>query len=114
MKTSLSHLPENKQQELHRVTQLIEVTVNPEKIILFGSHATNTWVEDQYTEGHITYVYTSDYDLLVVTKEGERKADYEISDQIENRLHFPAPVNVITDDIEYMNRQLEKGQYFFS
>ncbi|MCW3074272.1 MAG: hypothetical protein JWP69_1341 [Flaviaesturariibacter sp.] len=114
MKTSLSHLPDNKQQELQRVTKLIVETVDPEKIILFGSHATNTWVEDQYTEGHITYEYTSDYDLLVVTKEGERKADYEITDQIENRLRFRTPVNVITHDIGYVNKQLEEGQYFFS
>ena len=114
MKTSISHLPENKQQELQRVTKLIVETVDPEKIILFGSHATGTWVEDVYTEGHITYEYISDYDLLVVTKMGERKTDYEITDQIENRLRFRTPVTVITHDIEYVNKQLSEGQYFFT
>ncbi|GAA4736890.1 nucleotidyltransferase domain-containing protein [Flavisolibacter ginsenosidimutans] len=59
MKKSLAHLPESKQQELQRITQLIVETVNPEKIILFGSYATGNWVEDRYTEGHITYGYIS-------------------------------------------------------
>jgi len=114
MKTSLLHLPENKQQELQRITKLIVETVDPEKIILFGSHATGSWVEDRYTEGHITYEYISDYDLLVITKPGEKKADYEITDQVENRLRFRTPVNVITHDIDYVNKQLGEGQYFFS
>ncbi|HEV7333139.1 MAG TPA: HEPN domain-containing protein [Flavisolibacter sp.] len=113
MKTSLSHLPESKQQELKRVTQLIVETISPEKIILFGSYATDTWVEDRYTEGHITYEYISDYDLLVVTKAGERRKDHEITDQIKSRLRFRVPVNVITHDIEYVNRTLNEGQYFF-
>lgn len=114
MKTSISHLPESKQQELRRVTQLIVETADPEKIILFGSYATGNWVEDRYTEGHITYEYISDYDILVVSKAGEKKKDYEITDQIENRLRFRTPVNVITHDIEYVNKQLEEGQYFFT
>ena len=114
MKDSISYLPESKQQELQRITQLIVETVSPEKIILFGSYATGNWVEDRYTEGHITYEYISDYDLLVVTKAEEKRKDYEITDQIENRLRFRTPINVITHDIEYINRQLSEGQYFFT
>ena len=37
-------------------------------IILFGSYAKGTWVQDWYVEGHITYSYESDLDILVVTK----------------------------------------------
>lgn len=114
MKTSISHLPESKQKELERITKLIVETVDPEKIILFGSHATGAWVEDSYIEGHITYEYVSDYDLLVITKIGERRTDYEITDQIENRCRFRTPVTVITHDIEYVNKQLSEGQYFFT
>ncbi|HUC81764.1 MAG TPA: HEPN domain-containing protein [Flavisolibacter sp.] len=114
MKTSISHLPESKQQELQRVTQLIFETVAPEKVILFGSYATGNWVEDRYTEGHITYEYISDYDILVITKSGEKRKDYEITDMIKNRLRFRVPVNVITHDIDYMNRKLSEGQYFFT
>ena len=114
MNTSLSRLPLNKQQELQRVTQLIVETVHPEKIILFGSYATGNWVEEKYTEGHITYEYISDYDLLVITKSGEKRKDYEIADQLKNRLRFRVPVNIITHDIEYINRKLKEGQYFFT
>jgi predicted nucleotidyltransferase len=44
--------------------------VDPEKVILFGSHATGRWVEHRDTEGGITYEYISDYDILVITKSG--------------------------------------------
>ena len=37
-------------------------------IILFGSYARGEWVEDIYTEGHITYEYISDFDILVLTR----------------------------------------------
>ena len=35
-----------------------------EKIILFGSYARGTWVEDGYVKAGITYEYKSDFDLL--------------------------------------------------
>ncbi len=34
-------------------------------IILFGRYACDEWVEDIYTEGHITYEYMSDFDVRV-------------------------------------------------
>jgi len=114
MKTSLLHLPENKQQELQRVTKLICETVNPEKIILYGSYATGEWQEDRYSEKHIVYGFDSDYDILVITKEGDRRKDYEISSQITNRARYRVPINVITHDIIYINKQLTVGQYFFT
>lgn len=40
-------------------------------IILFGSYARGDWVSDGYTEGHITYSYQSDLDIMVVLKKGE-------------------------------------------
>jgi HEPN domain-containing protein len=58
--------------------------------------------------------YESDYDILVVTKPGDVRKDYEITDQIVNRCRYRVPVNVITHDIDYVNEQLRKGQYFFS
>jgi hypothetical protein len=38
MKTSLSHLPESKQQEIRRIAEIIREVVNPEMIIFFRSH----------------------------------------------------------------------------
>lgn len=114
MKTSLSHLPESKQQDLDRITQLIAETADPEKVILFGSYATDKWQEDRYDEQHTVYEFDSDYDILVITKEGDPRKDYEISSQIVNRARYRVPINVITHDIGYINKQLSIGQYFFT
>lgn len=69
MKNTLSHLPKHKQQELKEITSIITEKARVEMIILFGSYACGNWVEDTYTEGHITYEYKSDYDILVVVNE---------------------------------------------
>ncbi len=114
VKTSLEHLPEHKQAQLKEITEIIVGAVDPEKVILFGSHATGRWVEDRFTEGHITYEYVSDYDLLVITKADEKRKDYEIQDIIENRCRYKTPVNAITHNIGYINKHLSEGQYFFS
>jgi predicted nucleotidyltransferase len=50
--TSLEHLPEHKQNQLREIAGIIVKAVDPEKVILFGSHATGRWVEhraDAYT-----------------------------------------------------------------
>ncbi|HEY4197709.1 MAG TPA: hypothetical protein VGM63_19350 [Mucilaginibacter sp.] len=114
MKTSLSHLPEHKQQQLKEIAQIIVKAVDPEKVILFGSHATNRWVEHRYEEGGILYEYISDYDILVITKSGDHRKDYEIQDVIENRCRYKTPVTVIVEDIDFVNKILIEGQYFFT
>jgi uncharacterized protein len=114
MKTSLAHLPEYRRKEIEKAVQIIVETVAPEKVVLYGSHATGEWAEDRYVEGHVLLDYESDYDILVVTKTGDIRKDYEITDQIVNRCRYRVPVNVITHDIDYVNEQLRKGQYFFS
>ncbi|MHC4397037.1 MAG: nucleotidyltransferase domain-containing protein [Planctomycetota bacterium] len=59
MKKSLSHLPKHKQAELKLITRIIRKQFpSAHMIILFGSYARGQWVEDTYTEGHITYGYT--------------------------------------------------------
>jgi predicted nucleotidyltransferase len=72
MKTTLTHLPDEKQEELKSLTEIILEKVPAEMIILFGSHARGDWVEDfqENTE------YVSDYDILVITKDRKSaKAD---------------------------------------
>src|ERR1044071_8675890 len=114
MNTSLEHLPQYKQAQLREVTDIIVKAVDPEKVILFGSHATGRWVEDRFTEGHITYEYVSDYDILVITKQEDKRKEYEVQDIIENRCRYKNPVTIIAHDIEYVNKRLSEGQYFFS
>ena len=114
MKSSLSHLPANKQEELERVTKLIVETADPEKVILYGSYATGEWQEDRYVEKNTVYGFDSDYDILVVTKDGDKKKDWEITSQITNRSKYRVPINVITHDISFINNQLHNGQFFFT
>lgn len=114
MQTSLTHLPVHKQAQLKEVTDIIVKAVDPEKVILFGSHATGRWVEHRYAEKGITYEYISDYDILVITKSGDERKDYELQDVIENRLIYKTPVTIIAHDIDFINRMLSEGQYFFT
>lgn len=88
--------------------------IAPEKIILFGSHATGRWVEDKYVSDGILYEYISDYDVLVIMKADEDRKDYEVQDIIENRCHYHTPVTVIVHDITFVNKMLSEGQYFFT
>ncbi|MDW6092444.1 nucleotidyltransferase domain-containing protein [Vibrio rhizosphaerae] len=77
MKTSLDHLPESKQQELATISTILRDTLEDYlqgktasksefrivKIILFGSHAKGSWVNDSQNG------YISDYDILVIVNE---------------------------------------------
>ncbi|WP_147305026.1 nucleotidyltransferase domain-containing protein [Alkalilimnicola ehrlichii] len=87
MKTDISHLPDNKQRELRLIVETITALVDVELIVLFGSYARGNWVEDSYVEGHITYEYRSDYDLLVVTDLVRTKKSKPLWSKVEQRVH---------------------------
>lgn len=115
MKTSLSYLPQIKQDQILQIVDVIKTVASPEKIILFGSYATDTWVEDQYFENDTHYEYLSDFDILVITNNSPEK-EFLIIDKIINKTErlFKTPVNPIIHDISYVNEGLEIGQYFFT
>lgn len=114
MKVSLEHLPENKQHEINRIVDIIKEVVNPEKIILFGSYAKGGWVEDRYNDKHGTlYEYISDYDFLVVTKNNTEKVYTQESQIMDKVYHFKPPVNLEIHEINYIDKGLEEGEYFF-
>lgn len=114
MKTTLQHLPTTKQSEIHRIAQIIKDVVHPEMIILFGSYAKGTYAEHRYTAQDGTdYEYVSDYDFLVVTKDNPEKA-YVQENQILNLTdQFNPPVNLEIHEIDYVNKGLEWGEYFW-
>ena len=114
MKTSLEHLPISKQEDIRRITEIIVQKIAPEKEILFGSYARGNWVEDRYSEGMITYEYISDYDILVINRQGERRKDYEVQDIVINTFRPKTPINIIANDIDFVNKDLERNRYFFS
>ena len=116
MKISLANLPTDRQAELRQITDTIVQAIHPEKIILFGSYATGRWVADKYVAGHITYEYQSDFDILVVTSRGEKREDHQVEEMLESKCqHLTSiPVNIIAHGIDYANKQIGEGQYFFT
>ena len=110
----LSHLPMRKQEDLADIVKIIQEIASPEKIILFGSHASDKWIEDEYEEEGATYSYISDYDILVVLSPHDKGKEHEIASKIENRtLNYMNDVSPIVHSIDYVNKGLENGQYFF-
>ncbi|WP_343538865.1 HEPN domain-containing protein [Sphingobacterium thalpophilum] len=111
----LSHLPQHKQNELAEIVGIICEITNPAKVILFGSHATGKWVEDEYVDKGTTYTYISDYDILVVLSDADKGDEVDIVSKIDNRTgKYKNEVSAIVHTISYINSGLERGQYFFS
>jgi predicted nucleotidyltransferase/HEPN domain-containing protein len=124
MKTSLDHLPENKQANVQTIGDIIhdefeQVTgfANGKKkhsrivlIILFGSYAKGTWVNDPENG------YISDYDILVVLNRSELVEEYRIWHTAEERItrKLNAPVNILVHTLADVNERIAQGHYFFS
>lgn len=115
MKTSLAHLPPEKRQELAVIVDIVREKYTVEMIILFGSYARNDWVEELHEDG-FHYNYQSDFDVFVVTEKEYLANKIEADSQLRNSLRcvIKTPVTFIAHDIDFLNRRLRKGQYFFS
>ena len=116
MKTDLNYLPADKQIELSNIVSIIKETVPAKMIILFGSYARNDWVEEKYDADY--YRYQSDFDILVIvdTKSEfvQSKFERDIEDKVELTDGIKTPVSIIVHDIDFINRRLNKAQYFFT
>jgi HEPN domain-containing protein/predicted nucleotidyltransferase len=117
MKTSIEHLPEEKQTDISEILHSIQHRLPAEMIILFGSYARGDWVEDRYKENGTTYDYISDYDILVVLDSEAVAIRNESTKKWQSRvrrdLHHEISVNVIFHGIDYLNSEIEGGNYFF-
>lgn len=123
MKKSIAYLPEQKQEDLRRIVELVlEELPDCEMIILYGSYARNNYVDyDQRIEYGVPTYFMSDYDILVVTREGQ-KGDYvwrRLNKVIEkfyrnkNRMIYTS-VQFINDTITTFSNCIERGMYFYS
>jgi predicted nucleotidyltransferase/HEPN domain-containing protein len=127
MKSSLEHLPEKKQRELARVVEIIHQEFADAlegssaafkkrgrilKIILFGSYARGTFVD----EPHTMKGYRSDYDILVIVNT-KKLGEPEYWDKATDRLMWDkgvsTPVGLIVHGAREVNNFLADGQYFF-
>ncbi|WP_428243508.1 HEPN domain-containing protein [Gynuella sp.] len=124
MKTSLDHLPESKQQELHTISTILRDTLEDYlqgktkrkteyrilKIILFGSHAKGNWVSDPDNG------YISDYDILVIVNKPalvDEDIVWQRAEEQIGRKVSSAPLGLIVHDLEDVNNRLHQGHYFF-
>ncbi|MDW6003539.1 HEPN domain-containing protein [Vibrio mangrovi] len=124
MKTSLDHLPEAKQQELTSISTILRDTLEDYlqgktgsksefrilKIILFGSHAKGSWVNDPVNG------YISDYDILVIVNKPalvEEDIVWQRAKEQIDRKVTSAPLGLIVHDLREVNERLQQGHYFF-
>jgi predicted nucleotidyltransferase/HEPN domain-containing protein len=117
MKTSIEHLPEEKQADVHEIVEAVKHRFPAEMIILFGSFARGDWVDDRYTDNGTIYEYKSDYDILVVVNSEVLAIKKESKKRWQHKLRrdtgLNTPLNVIFHGIDYLNFEIEDGSYFF-
>ncbi|WP_082489323.1 HEPN domain-containing protein [Dyadobacter sp. Leaf189] len=112
MRTTLTHLPEDKQEELKSLIEIILEKVPAEMIVLFGSHARGDWVED-FQE---TYEYVSDYDILVITKDRKAARGQKKWRDLDKELAANQDItktNIIQHSVWFVNDKIERNYYFF-
>jgi uncharacterized protein len=119
MKTSLAHLPKEKQVELEVIRDVIlEKVADVRMIILFGSYARGDWVEDIHSENETTHVYTSDFDILVATKSKKVAEDFKTFDTVEQNINatgkVATPCSIIYHSFSYVKEMIGEGHYFFT
>lgn len=111
-------MPVEKQSELKEIVSYITEKNSVEMIILFGSHARGDWVEDKYQENGTTYEYKSDYDLLVVVEDEEKASRHKPAKKLRHKIRrnvdTDTPLNIIYHGIDYLNSEIEDGNYFFT
>ncbi|TBR43787.1 HEPN domain-containing protein [Marinomonas agarivorans] len=108
--TVLAHLSSAKQQELQQAVALILASVKSShlgKLVLFGSYARGDWVD--------TPEYQSHFDILAVMKSSSwaRKLEGKKTLQRQLKQALPTPVNLVADDVHYINRRIQQGVYFY-
>lgn len=118
MKTTQTHLPKSKQDELQKIVQLVRANCDDvEKIVLYGSYARGDYKEEKDLKPDRKSGHVSDYDILVITTKKRVALDTslwnKISAQLQN-LNLSAHPRILTIDIEALNIKLAEAQYFYS
>lgn len=118
MASALQYLPEQKQQELNEIVQIICQSFEVGMIILFGSYARGDWVEE-YAEDGVHFKYQSDFDLLVIVSNTCKHTEQKILERsifkaVNKSTNVKTPISVIVHNIDFVNCHLKKAQYFFS
>lgn len=127
MKKSLSHLPPEKREDLHRIVQYVLEALSQqcEMVILYGSYARGDYVDyDQRIEYGVPTYYMSDYDILIITSKSMKYRVIEDAlRKVEERYYrekgdarrpFVTSIQFINESIEAFNKALSCSRYFYS
>ncbi len=119
----MSHLPDEKQEELLAIIDAARRLLPVKMIILFGSFARGDWVEDRYVEDGITYEYQSDFDLLFIVGSEKIARKFHYTSSLENRItsglkkrlhkNNITPLSIIFHGMDYFRSEIKDGSYFF-
>jgi HEPN domain-containing protein/predicted nucleotidyltransferase len=116
LKTSLEQLPDHKKYEINSIMTAIVRLVQPEMVILFGSYSRGDWVDERHYQDGTLYEYKSDYDILVVTEHHQDMPPglgKSVRQKIKRAERLQSTPHIIFHDINFLNKELEEGQYFF-
>lgn len=119
----LSDLPKKNQNEIYRVVNMIKGQL-PEAglIILYGSFARNDYVPfDSRIEWNVNTSYTSDYDILVITRGISAAKANNILNNVEDNYyewgkdieHLPT-LGLIQEDIAELNKKILDSNFFYN
>ncbi len=105
----LSYLPAERIADLEFITDKIVATHRVEFIILFGSYARGDYKEERGAKQG----KKSDFDILVVTEDNERRK--QVISKLRNAFKdMEVPVQLIVEKITTVNKALEEHRYFYT
>lgn len=111
-------MPDDKQREIKHLVSLICEHYTPITIILFGSYARGNWVEEKFEEDVPFHRYQSDFDILVLIADRSMRNQRQLEENLEDFLNesekIATPVSILVHNLDFVNAQLAKSQYFFS
>ena len=117
MNKTIENITTDKKEELIKLTELISSVAKVEMLILFGSYAKGSWVEDRYVENDTLYEYRSDFDLLVVLRHEDFTLKLKVEEKVKSQLvetgKVTTPVSMIFHGVKQLNKALSYGNYFF-
>ncbi|THB67225.1 MAG: HEPN domain-containing protein [Gammaproteobacteria bacterium] len=118
MKNTIDHLPQIKQKDLDKITDIIVAGCSDVgMVILFGSYARGRWKEEKDLRSDRLSGHASDYDFFVVTGEKETARDAGLWQEIAEKCNasgISAHARIIAQDMEQLNIDLANGQYFYT
>ena len=111
MKTALTHIPQQKQAELRKITQIIcENCAGILMLILFGSYARGDYKLARGKERG----KKSDFDILVITKDSKTKNQVRTFLYTQSFGTISNSVQVLVESLQTINSNLQENQFFFS